>query len=69
VSAGVRYAPFVLKDDVGFVHVVSETDQARSSLPDVAAFRAFQENIAERCDEPPAPAGLREAGSYGFWGR
>jgi hypothetical protein len=34
----------------------------------VAAFRAFQEGIGERCDEPPAPMQVREVGSYRFWG-
>jgi hypothetical protein len=68
--AGIHYATFVMEDGVSFVHVAStETEDGRSPLMDVAAFRVFQENIAERCDEPPAPVGLREVGSYGFWGR
>jgi len=64
-----RYATFVLEDGVSFVHVASiETGDGRNPLADVAAFRAFQEGIGERCDEPPAAVGLREVGSYGFWG-
>jgi hypothetical protein len=67
--AGLHYATFVLEDGVSFVHVASnEAEDGRSPLQDVAAFRAFQEGIADRCDEPPAPVGLREVGSYGFWG-
>jgi hypothetical protein len=67
--AGFHYATFVLEDGVSFVHVAShEGADGRNPLMEIAAFRAFQENIGERCDEPPAPVGLREVGSYGFWG-
>ena len=63
-----HYATFVLDDGVSFVHVASsESADGRSPLLDVAAFRAFQENIEERCDEPPVPVTLREVGSYGFY--
>ena len=68
--AGLHYATFVMEDGVSFVHVASsvETEDGGSPLLDVAAFRAFQEGIADRCDEPPTPVGVREVGSYGFWG-
>jgi hypothetical protein len=67
--AGLHYATFVMEDGVSFVHVASSVDtgNGRSPLLDVAAFRAFQEGIGERCEEPPVPTGLREVGSYGFW--
>lgn len=67
--AGLRYATFVLEDGVSFVHVAAvETADGRNPLQEVAAFRAFQAGIDERCDEAPAPVGLREVGSYRFWG-
>ena len=67
---GIRYATFVLEDNVSFVHVASiDADDDRSPLMDVAAFRAFLENLGDRCDEPPARADLREIGSYGVFGR
>lgn len=67
--AGLHYATFVLDDGVSFVHVASsETADGRNPLQDVAAFRAFQEGIGERCDEPPTTVVLREVGSYRFWG-
>jgi len=66
--AGLHYATFVQDDGVSFVHVATtEAEDGRNPLLDVAAFRAFQEDIADRCDEPPAPVNLREVGSYGFW--
>lgn len=67
--AGLRYATFVLEDGVSFVHLAAtETADGRSPLLDVAAFRAFQEGIADRCDEPPAPVDLRQVGAYRLWG-
>jgi len=65
---GIRYATFVLEDGVTFVHVASnETENGGNPLSEVAAFRAFQEGVNDRCDEPPVPFGLREVGSYRFW--
>ena len=37
-------------------------------LPQVAAFRRFQEGIRDRCDEPPVVAELDEVGSFRFDG-
>ena len=62
---GIRYATFVMDDNVSFVHLaLNETDDVQNPLLEVAAFRAFQENIGERCDEPPVPVNLRKVGSY-----
>jgi hypothetical protein len=64
--AGLRYATFKLEDGVSFVHVAASEGE-RSPLPDVAAFKAFQEGIRERCDEPPVAGELREIGSFRFF--
>jgi hypothetical protein len=62
---GINYATFVLDDGVSFVHFASFAhDDGGNPLADVAAFRAFQENIGERCDEAPHAISLREVGSY-----
>jgi quinol monooxygenase YgiN len=61
--AGMRYATFQLDDGVSFVHI-NFSDGA--SLNELASFRAFQEGIAERCDEQPRVSELREIGSYRF---
>lgn len=62
---GIHYATFVLDDGVSFVHVASfEHDDGGNPLANVAAFRAFQENIGERCDEAPHAVPMREVGSY-----
>jgi hypothetical protein len=67
--AGLRYATFVLEDGVSFVHVSSlETEDGRNPLSEVEAFARFQEGIADRCEEPPTVAQLREIGSFRFHG-
>jgi hypothetical protein len=67
--AGLRYATFLLDDGVSFVHLASiETVDGRSPLSDVKAFRQFQEEIGERCDEAPVATELREIGSFRFFG-
>jgi hypothetical protein len=60
---GMRYATFQLDDGVSFVHI-NFSDGA--SLNELASFRAFQEGIADRCDEQPHVSELREIGSYRF---
>jgi hypothetical protein len=62
---GLRYATFKLDDGVSFIHLAStETEDGRSPLSDVTAFKEFQRNINERCDEPPAVTELHEVGSF-----
>ena len=66
--AGIRYATFKLDDGVSFVHVASlETPDGQNPLVTLRAFQAFQENIKERCDEPPVLATLHEVGSYAMF--
>ncbi len=60
---GVRYATFRLEDGVTFVHVAFiEGDQ--NPLGDVAAFKEFQREIGDRCEEPPAAQDATVVGSY-----
>ena len=66
--AGLRYATFKLEDGVSFVHLASiETDDGHNPLSELAAFKAFQEGIKDRCDEPPAAVDLDTLGAYGFF--
>jgi hypothetical protein len=62
---GLRYATFQLEDEVSFVHVAfEETEDGSNPLTGLPAFRRFQQNIAERCDELPVVSELRQVGSY-----
>jgi hypothetical protein len=60
-----RYITFQLEDGVTFVHVAF-ADSDPPPLPGLAAFKRFQEGIAERCDEPPVAMKATEVGSFGF---
>ena len=66
--AGLRYATFKLDDDVTFVHIAVETGEGDRSLADLNAFKAFTKDIGERCDVAPVASGLREVGSFRFFG-
>ena len=61
---GVRYLSLRLDDD-SFIHFVeTEASDGSSALPDLAAFKAFQSGIRERCLEPPQFGGFRIVGDY-----
>jgi hypothetical protein len=60
---GFHYATFKLEDGVSFMHL-SFSEGERPPLPDLEAFRRFQEDIGERCDEPPVVTQLGEVGSF-----
>jgi hypothetical protein len=63
--AGLRYATFQLEDGVSFVHLASvETEDGRNPLSELQAFRDFQKEIGDRCDEAPVVADLRPIGSF-----
>jgi hypothetical protein len=60
-----HYATLKLADGVSFVHVAANDAADRQSpLPRLAAFKRFQENIDERCDERPVVSSTVEIGSY-----
>jgi hypothetical protein len=66
---GFHYATFQLDDGVSFVHVAAhDAEDGPSPLSEVQAFKRFQENIDDRCDEPPVARSVREIGSYRFVG-
>ena len=64
---GIRYATFKQADGVSFVHIASiETEDGNSPLNESPAFKAFQAEIKDRCEEPPVAVDLQEIGSYRF---
>ena len=66
---GMRYATFQLDDGVSFVHVAAhDAEDGRNPLSEVQAFKRFQENIDDRCEERPVASSGREIGSYRFVG-
>jgi len=62
---GLCYASFKLDDGVSFVHIASiETDDGSNPLSESPAFKAFQAEIKDRCEEPPAAVALDTIGAY-----
>jgi hypothetical protein len=59
---GLRYATFRLDDGVSFVHIAEHADD--NPLRSIAAFQRFQENLRNRCNEPPVAVEMHEVGSY-----
>ncbi len=72
---GFRYSTFCaqdgatfFQDGATFFHLASiETEDGRNPLAESAAFKAFQKDLKERCDEPPAPVELSTVGAYSFF--
>ncbi len=63
--SGFHYATFQAGDGATFVHLsATQAGDGRTPLPELEAFKRFQENIEDRCDEPPVLTRLREIGSY-----
>ncbi|MCA6112446.1 hypothetical protein [Bradyrhizobium cenepequi] len=61
---GVRYVTLRLEDDT-FVHIVeTASDDGSSPLPQLAAFKAFQNGIRDRCAEPPMVRSAKVVGNY-----
>ena len=60
---GLRYLSLRLDDDT-FVHFVETESDSGSALPGLAAFKAFQSGIRERCIEPPKPGAATVVGNY-----
>ena len=60
---GIRYLSLRLEDNT-FIHFVESESDSGSALPAMAAFKAFQSGIRERCIEPPQPGGATIVGNY-----
>jgi len=65
---GLRYATFKLEDGVTFIHVASiETENGENPLSLTEAFKAFQSDLRDRCEELPVATKLEDVGSYRFF--
>jgi hypothetical protein len=60
---GVRYLSLRLDDD-SFVHFVEAESDSAATLSALAAFKAFQSGIRERCIEPPLAGAVTIVGNY-----
>lgn len=63
----IHYATFKLTDDQTFVHMASFASMDKQPvLTESKAFKAFQENLKDRCEIPPDPQKLEKVDSYNF---
>ena len=54
------YSTWLAEDGVTFTHIAFTEGDAAAPLPELAAFRAFQQDLGERCAEPPRVTKLPE---------
>jgi hypothetical protein len=65
---GLRYASFRLDDGVTFVHVAEiSTADGSNPLAETQAFREFQSELKDRCEEPPVATDLHSVGSFNLF--
>jgi len=62
--AGFRYVTYKLEDGVTFIHVAISEADGKSPLSDLPAFKSFQADINDRCEELPVGNHAGEIGSY-----
>jgi hypothetical protein len=61
---GLNYQVFRLDDGVSFIHVVSYDDGVANVLPELAAFKQFQAEFADRVEAAPARSDAEVIGDY-----
>jgi hypothetical protein len=61
---GFGYTSLRLEDGVSFIHIVVESAVGAIPLTDIAAFREFTADIADRCVQPPVATGASIVGAY-----
>ena len=65
---GLRYASFRLDDGVTFVHLAEvDTPDGSNPLTATSAFKAFQAELKDRCEEMPTATQLHEVGSFNIF--
>jgi len=63
----IHYATFKLDDGQTFVHIASIASAAKQTqLTESKSFRAFRENLPDRCEVPPNFQNLHEIDAYKF---
>jgi hypothetical protein len=67
VPVGFHYATFREDDGVSFVHIACNETDGSNPLRGLTAFQRFQQDVGERCVEPPTSVELHEIGSFRFW--
>jgi hypothetical protein len=64
---GFHYTTLKLADGVSFIHIAfADTEEANTEFNKLSAFKNFQANIKDRCEEVPVANQITVIGSYNF---
>ena len=64
---GFHYTTLKLEDGVSFIHIAFvDKEEANAAFNQLPAFKSFQANIKDRCEEPPVVNQITVIGSYNF---
>ncbi|HKB43857.1 MAG TPA: hypothetical protein VKC90_05695 [Chitinophagaceae bacterium] len=64
---GFHYTTVKLEDGVSFIHIAFvDKEEANAAFNQLPAFKSFQANIKDRCEEPPVVNQITVIGSYNF---
>src|ERR1700712_5897042 len=64
---GFHYCTLKLADGVSFIHVaLADSEEANATFGRLSAFKNFQENIKDRCEELPVVNAITVIGAYDF---
>jgi hypothetical protein len=64
---GFHYCTLKLADGVSFIHIaLADTEEANATFSHLPAFKNFQENIRDRCEELPVVNAITVIGAYDF---
>lgn len=64
---GFHYTTLKLSDGVTFVHIAfADNEEANKIFSNLSAFKNFQQNIKDRCDELPVVNSITIIGSHNF---
>lgn len=63
---GLSYATYKLEDGLTFMHIANYNGEGKAPLTIIEAFKNFQAEIKERCDELPVVYHVSEIGLYDF---
>jgi hypothetical protein len=64
---GFHYCTLKLADGLTFIHIaLADTEEANATFSHLPAFKNFQANIKDRCDELPVVNAVTVIGAYDF---
>ena len=64
---GFHYCTLKLEDGVSFIHIaIADTENANAAFGNLKAFKNFQADIKQRCEELPKVSSISIVGAHDF---